>query len=77
MSAKPEIRFGRQRAERGEREMTWEQFLAQENVETEIHIDDIGSRADIDIENNGTIQEYLERTHDVYETKIKQLLIAS
>jgi len=52
-----------------------EQFIEEELAKTEIHIPEIGKKADpgYKIENNGTVTEYLEEIADRYRRLIKPL----
>ena len=58
----------------GESEASFEQFQKEEQVETEIFIPQIGSRADIKIRNNGTIEEFEDEIRNFYEQFIKKAL---
>jgi len=76
--ADPQKRFERVklRGQRpGEREMTWEQFTQLDNRPTETLVDDIGSRADFRIDNNGTIEEYETQVKKIYKEILKPILI--
>ncbi len=73
IAASPETRFARRRdhAETtDERGMSWEQFMHQENIATEITIRHIGeTMADAAIENNGTVEEFEEKIKQFLRTK--------
>lgn len=58
----------------GEDKTTFEQFLKEEQVETELFIPQIGSRADVKINNNGSLEEYEKQVKDFYEQYIKKAL---
>jgi dephospho-CoA kinase len=61
ITADPKLRFERlkNRGEKiGESEMSYEQFLEEEKAPNELLIPEIGSEADLKIENNGSIQEF-------------------
>lgn len=45
----------------GEDKITYEQFLAQHLVDTEVDIPEIGSRAEVKIENNGTPEKFQDK----------------
>ena len=63
--------------DKGEAEMTWTEFLLQDNAENEIHVDEIGLRADLKILNTGTRDEYLEKIAGLYNEKLKPLLLGA
>lgn len=74
--ARPELRYERTKTRKekaGEAAKTWDEFLKEEGAETERSIDDIGSRADAVIDNNGTIQNYQRQVEDFYRRFIKPL----
>ncbi len=54
----------------GEKDMTWEQFLMAERAHTEIHIPEIAKRADLTIENNGSLQEYEKKIDALFSDTI-------
>lgn len=63
ITAGPKLRFERlkSRGEKaGESEMTYEQFLEEEKAPNELLISEIGSKADIKIENNSSIEKFDE-----------------
>jgi dephospho-CoA kinase len=70
ISASPEVRFARRRQDAettDERGMSWEQFVRQDNLPTEVSIRTVGeTMADYRIENNGTVEEF--------EANIKEFL---
>lgn len=74
--AEPQKRFERikLRGQRpGEKEMTWEQFVELDGRPTETLVEDIGSRADFKIDNNGTLEEYETQVKKIYEESLKSL----
>jgi len=78
IAASPEVRFGRRR-ERAETTdeagMSWEQFLHQENIATEITIKHIGETiADAMIENNDTVEEFEKKVAAFLDTFIRPKL---
>jgi hypothetical protein len=71
IAADPEVRFERlkQRNRSGEGATTWEDFSRQQKVRTEVDIPDIGSRAEIVLENNYDDIELFKRDiNRVYES---------
>jgi len=67
ITANPKFRFERlkSRGEKvGESEMSYEQFLEEEKAPNELLIAEIGSKADIKIENNSTIEEFDKKISD-------------
>jgi dephospho-CoA kinase len=63
ITADPKLRFERlkSRGEKiGESEMSYEQFLEEESAANELLIPEIGSQADVKIENNGSIEQFDE-----------------
>ena len=74
VTAKSEIRFERRRSVKekaGEETMTYEQFLIEENLETERHIPEIGKTADIRINNNGHYHDLRSRVIQIFHENIK------
>lgn len=64
ITADPESRFQRlkSRGEKiGEAEMSFEQFLEEEKAPNELLIPEIGLKADIKMENNGSVEEFQEK----------------
>jgi dephospho-CoA kinase len=62
-------RYERTRARKekdGESESSFEQFLKEEQVETEVYIPEIGKTADFTILNEGTLEEMKESVRQVY-----------
>lgn len=60
IEAPPEIRYERLRKRNdrpGDAEKTWEEFLAENNAEAESKIDEIAKKADIVIDNSGTLDD--------------------
>ncbi|HUC01569.1 MAG TPA: hypothetical protein VMA75_01535 [Candidatus Paceibacterota bacterium] len=75
ISADPKVRHARllARNRSGEGATTWEKFMEQEKVRTEVDIPDIGSRAEIVLENNYDDVEHFERDiNRVYESLFDQ-----
>ena len=71
ISADPKIRYARliARNRAGEAATTWEKFMQQEQMKNEVDIPDIGSRAEIALENNYDSVENFERDiNRVYES---------
>jgi len=71
ISADPKVRYARlvQRNRAGEAATTWEKFMQQEQMKNEVDIPDIGSRAEIALENNDDNVEHFERDiNRVYES---------
>ena len=70
ITAKQKLRYQRlkNKSEKvGETGLSFEQFMKEEKVKTELEIPKLGKMADVKIENNGTLDEF--------KTKIKQLLL--
>ncbi len=67
--APPEVRYERcvTRGEKGEAKITYEQFLKNDEAETEKRIEMIGQGADYIIDNSGTLNELLEEVDDMME----------
>jgi len=77
VTATPEMRFARlkKRNRSGEASTTWEMFQRQEQAPTETLITDIGSRADIKVENNyEEIADFWRDIEHTYEEKLKPML---
>jgi dephospho-CoA kinase len=75
ISADPKVRYARllARNRAGEGATTWEDFSRQEQARTEVDIPDIGSRAEIALENNYDDVEHFERDiNRVYENLFDQ-----
>ncbi len=71
INAEPEIRYKRmiQRNEKaGEKDLTYEQFLDQEKLSTEVDIMDIGKTADFVLNNNGTFDELDWQIDEIIKT---------
>ncbi len=71
ISADAKVRYARllARNRAGEAATTWEEFARQEKVKTEVDIPDIGSRAEIALENNYENMENFKRDIErVYES---------
>lgn len=76
IAADPAVRFQRIKARgenSGDREKTWEQFLAEDMAQTEQCVEAIGSRADCKIDNNGTLEDYQRQVDEFYQKHIKPL----
>ncbi len=70
VTADPEVRWkrGLLDAEKAdEAKMTFDEFMTAELKETETYIPEIGSRADIRMDNNGNEKEFFEKIKRVYE----------
>jgi dephospho-CoA kinase len=70
ISADPKVRYGRllARNRAGEGATTWEDFARQEKARTEVDIPDIGSRAEVVIENNyDDVENFKRDINRVYE----------
>lgn len=69
-----EIRFQRVRLRKenpGDDQKTWEKFLAEDSAEPERYLEDIGSRADFIIGNDGTLEDYRNQVRALYEQLVK------
>jgi dephospho-CoA kinase len=69
--AEPKVRYARlvARNRAGEAATTWEKFMEQEKMKTEVDIPDIGSRAEIALDNNYDDIEHFHRDiNRVYES---------
>jgi dephospho-CoA kinase len=71
IDAKPEVRYGRCviRGEKGEGKITFDEFLANENRETEKNIREVMKKTDYTINNNGTREELIKRLEEILEEK--------
>jgi dephospho-CoA kinase len=69
VTASPEARYMRavKRGEKGEAEITYEQFLESEKAETEKHIEEIKDSADYIIDNSGTLDELHDKVDGIVE----------
>ncbi len=70
------LRFERVKARKenaGDADKTWEQFLAEDQAQTERCIEDIGSRADFVINNDGALEDYERQVDEFYQKHIKPL----
>lgn len=75
ITADPKVRYARlvARNRSGEGTTTWEKFLQQNQMKNEVDIPDIGSRAEIAIENNYDDVERFERDiNRIYESLFDQ-----
>lgn len=69
ITADPDTRFNRLKArneKEGEGEMTRDQFDREEEAPNELHISEIGSRAEFPISNNGSIEELEDQVADFH-----------
>jgi len=69
ISAKRELRYQRlnKRSEKvRETGLSYEQFMKEEKVKTETGIPRLGQKADLKIENNGTLEEFREKVAKFY-----------
>jgi len=76
INADPKVRYARllARNRAGEGATTWEDFARQEKARTEVDIPDIGSRAEIALENNYDDVEHFKRDiNRVYESLFDQM----
>lgn len=67
ITADPKLRYERlkTRGEKdGEKDMSYEQFLEEERAPNELLISEIGSKADLKIENNNSIEEFDQKIRD-------------
>ncbi len=74
VTADPKVRYERakRRNEKaGEGEMSFDKFMGEERVETEIYIPEIGKTADAKIENNGTLEEFRQKVEEFYIFKTR------
>jgi dephospho-CoA kinase len=69
VTAEPEVRYERavKRGEKGEAEITFEQFLESEKAETEKHIEAIRESADYTIDNSGTLEGLYKKVDEIIE----------
>ena len=78
IAASPKVRFQRRRTHAettDEIDMSWEQFMRQERIATEISIKKIGeTMTDAMIENNGTAEEFRRKIAQFLETRIRPIL---
>ncbi len=77
ITADPKLRYERmkQRNEKaGEGEMSYKQFLKEEQAPTEILIPKIGANADYTIENNGTFEDYIKEVEKFYQKKVTKIV---
>ncbi len=75
ITADPKVRYARLQARNraGEAATTWEDFERQERARTEVDIPDIGSRAEITLENNyGDTEHFKRDINRVYENLFDQ-----
>ena len=75
VTADPQIRFGRLRARSqraGEKDMSKEDFLRQENALTESFIEELGKQADFPIDNNGTLEDLKRQVNDLCEKYVRE-----
>jgi uridine kinase len=75
VTADPKVRYARllARNRAGESTTTWEKFMEQEGVKTEVDIPNIGGRAEIALENNyDNIENFRRDINRVYESLFDQ-----
>lgn len=73
ITADPELRFERlkSRGEKtGESEMTFEQFSEEEKAPNELLIGEIGAKADVKINNDGTLEDFEEKIKEFFDSKL-------
>lgn len=58
----------------GAKETSWEDFLKQEQAPNEIYIPEIRGRADVKLENGGTLEEFEAKIAEAYRQAIRPLL---
>jgi dephospho-CoA kinase len=76
ITADPKVRFERMKKRNekvGEGEMTFEQFMKEEQAGTETHLPVISKQADVKIENNGSKEEFKNQIRKLYQEKIKNM----
>jgi dephospho-CoA kinase len=77
VKASPEIRFARAKANPRnamDAELTWEEFVKQDNAPNEIFIEEIGKRAPIHIDNNtGVTPDELTARIPLLQTQIEEI----
>ncbi len=69
VTADPEIRYQRAKARKekvGEGSLTFEEFMKEEHLKTELLIPQIGKTADFTITNNGTLEEFKNQVENFY-----------
>jgi dephospho-CoA kinase len=66
ITAPPEVRFERvkERGEKGEEHISFEEFMQAEERETERHLDDISDNAEIIIDNSGSLAELYSQVEE-------------
>lgn len=72
----PVLRWERinQRSENaGDAGKSWEDFCKEDEAKNEIYVEDIGSRSDFTINNNGSLEEYETQVKIFYEKFLKPL----
>lgn len=70
ITADPKLRYQRLRSRGekiGESDMSYDQFIEEEKAPNELLIAEIGSDADIKIQNNGTIEEFDSKIEEICE----------
>lgn len=76
VTASAENRFERMKKRKekiGEGDMSWEQFMKEEQEQTEIYIPDLAKQADVVVQNDGSEAEFKKAVTDFYTQKIKIL----
>lgn len=73
ITADQKLRFERlkKRSEKvGETGLSYEQFMQEEMVKTELEIPKLGAKADVKIENNGTLEDFRKEIEKFFRIKI-------
>lgn len=60
-------RIRKRKEKAGEEGVSFEQFEAEDRAENEIHIDEIGAKADIKIDNNGSLEDFRSQVKAIAE----------
>jgi dephospho-CoA kinase len=77
ITAPAEMRYARTKLRKekvGEESATFEEFMKDEEVATEVEIPKIGARADTKIDNSGQAQQFRAKISEFYTQKVKPLL---
>ncbi len=71
--APSEVRYQRcrERGEKGEHDITYEEFLEAEEKETERYIDELGREADHTLKNTGSIEELINEVDEIMQAALK------
>jgi dephospho-CoA kinase len=69
VTADVKVRYERlkKRAGVGEKDKTWEEFLAEEKASTEVYIPTFGSHADYKVTNDGTLEELVAQIEEFFQ----------